>query len=96
MKFRWLTRRTKDLVTQSLAHQAFLDFDHPDVNRFLVAGAIVVNDEGHCRIESGAESDEELERIARRYEGTCDCGSVLSNREERYHCRACNREYCQN
>ncbi len=93
MKFRFRFPRAKKFLNQVLAHQAFLDFDHPDVDRVLIAGAIAAREEGHWRIESGAETDEELELRARRLEGICDCGSVLSNREARYQCRACAREY---
>ena len=92
MKLRW-PARAKEMLTHALAHQAFLDFDHPDIDRVLIANAVVVREEGHWRIESGAETAEELELRADREAGICDCGSVLSNRETRYQCRSCGREY---
>ncbi|HTO08642.1 MAG TPA: hypothetical protein VMR86_16455 [Myxococcota bacterium] len=88
MKFRWLTRRAREIVTESLLHEGEMDVD-----RLLVAGAVVVRDGEHFRIESGDESWTELEASARRLSGLCDCGAVLSVKHTRAHCRSCGREY---
>jgi len=88
MKFRWLSRRAREIVSQTLLQDADTDLD-----RLLVAGAVVVRDGEHFRIESGDESAAELEAHARRLQGLCDCGAVLSVKGSRAHCRACGREY---
>jgi hypothetical protein len=88
MKFRWLSRRAREIVTESLLTEAEMDVD-----RLLVAGAVVVRDGEHFRIESGDESWTELEARARRLSGLCDCGAVLSVKHPRAHCRSCGREY---
>ena len=88
MKFRWLTRRAREIVTDTLLDEAEMDVD-----RLLVAGAVVVRDGEHFRIESGADSWSELEAHARRMSGLCDCGAVLSVKHNRAHCRSCGREY---
>jgi hypothetical protein len=88
MKFRWLSRRAREIVTESL-----LPDTETDLDRLLVAGAIVVRDGEHFRIESGDESWSELEASARRLAGLCDCGALLSVKNTRAHCRSCGREY---
>jgi len=88
MKFRWLSRRAREIVTETLLQEA-----DSEVDRLLVAGAIVVRDGAHFRIESGDESWTELEAHARRLQGLCDCGAVLSLKGPRAHCRSCGREY---
>ena len=88
MKFRWLSRRAREIVTDALLHDA----EH-DVDRLLVAGAVVVRDGEHFRIESGDDSWTDLEARAKRLQGLCDCGAVLSVHNQRAHCRACGREY---
>lgn len=65
----------------------------PEIERLLVAGAVVVREGEHFRIESGEDAWSELEAHARRLEGLCDCGAVLSARGARAHCRSCGREY---
>jgi hypothetical protein len=88
MKLRWLTRRARQIVTESL-----LTDTETDLDRLLVAGAVVVRDGEHFRIESGDESWSELEAHAKRLSGLCDCGAVLSVKNTRAHCRSCGREY---
>ena len=88
MRFRWLTRRARQIVTESL-----LTDTETDIDRLLVAGAVVVRDGEHFRIESGDESWGELEARAKRLSGLCDCGAVLSVKNTRAHCRSCGREY---
>ncbi|HTO52507.1 MAG TPA: hypothetical protein VMR50_03895 [Myxococcota bacterium] len=88
MKFRWLSRRAREIVTESLLPETETDLD-----RLLVAGAVVVRDGQHFRIESGDESWGELEAHARRLAGLCDCGALLSVKNTRAHCRSCGREY---
>jgi hypothetical protein len=88
MKFRWLSRRAREIVTETLLQDA-----ETDVDRLLVAGAVVVRDGEHFRIETGDESWSELEAHARRLSGLCDCGAVLSLNGQRAHCRSCGREY---
>lgn len=88
MKFRWLSRRARQIVTETLLQEA-----DGEVDRLLVAGAVVVRDGEHFRIESGDDSWTELEAHARRLQGLCDCGAVLSVKANRAHCRSCGREY---
>jgi hypothetical protein len=88
MRFRWLSRRARAIVTDTLLDEAEMDVD-----RLLVAGAVVVREGEHFRIESGDDSWSELEARARRLSGLCDCGAVLSVKQSRAHCRSCGREY---
>jgi ribosomal protein S27AE len=86
MRLRWLSERTRSLVMDPLLPE-------PEVERVLVAGAVVVREGEHFRIESGDDSWSELEARARRLEGLCDCGAVLSAHGQRAHCRSCGRDY---
>ena len=88
MKFGWLSRRAREIVNQTLLQES-----DSEVDRLLVAGAVVVRDGEHFRIESGDDSWTELEASARRLQGLCDCGAVLSVKGQRAHCRSCGREY---
>ena len=88
MKLRWLSRRAAEIVTDAVLG----DVDS-DVDRLLVSGAVVVREGEHFRIESGDESWSELEAHARRLQGLCDCGAVLSQKGQRAHCRSCGRDY---
>ena len=69
--------------------------DEPEVERLLVAGAVVQRQGEHYRILSGADEWTDLEALALRHDGLCDCGAVLSARGERLVCRACGREYTE-
>lgn len=64
-----------------------------ELERMLVAGALVVRKGEHYRIESGAETYGDLELAARRLGGVCDCGAPLSSREAIRFCRTCPGEY---
>ena len=64
-----------------------------EVERLMVSGALVIRTGEHYRIAMGEESAEELETLARRREGTCDCGNPLSARGSVLRCRACGREF---
>ncbi len=88
MTLRSLRERARAIVQQTLLS----DID-PEVDRTLVAGAVVARDRDHYRIQSGEESLEDLERGARRAQGVCDCGGILSTRGEHAHCRSCGREF---
>ncbi|HXX47216.1 MAG TPA: hypothetical protein VEN47_03245 [Myxococcota bacterium] len=88
MKLRWLSRRAAEIVTDAVLGDAEADLD-----RLLVSGAVVVREGDHFRIESGDESWSELEASARRLQGLCDCGALLSQKGARAHCRSCGREY---
>jgi len=88
MKLRWLTRRAAEIVSD-----AVLGDGEADLDRLLVSGAVVVREGDHFRIESGDESWSELEASARRLQGLCDCGALLSLKGARAHCRSCGREY---
>ena len=44
----------------------------------------------HYRIESGAETLDELDAIARRSAGHCECGWPLSRLDEDWFCRRCD------
>ena len=83
----WIAR-ARDVVRETLWSEG-----EPEVDRFLVAGAVVVREGLHYRIESGGESWEEIEASARRRIGVCDCGRPLSSRGDVQRCRACGREF---
>jgi ribosomal protein S27AE len=88
VKFEWLTRRAREIVADTIA-----DEGEPELERLLVAGAVVVREGEHYRIESGEDVWSDLEARARRLEGLCECGSLLSSHGSRAHCRRCGREY---
>ena len=91
VKFQWLSRRAREIVLDPLAQEA-----EPELERLLIAGAVVVREGEHYRIESGEESFRELEARARRLDkGFCDCGALLSSHGTRAQCRSCGREYRQ-
>ena len=89
MKLRPLADRAREIVANTLDGDA----PSPEIERLLVAGAVVVREGEHFRIEAGEDAWSELEARAKRLEGLCDCGSVLSSRGARAHCRSCGREY---
>jgi tRNA(Ile2) C34 agmatinyltransferase TiaS len=72
-----------------------LSAEEPEVDRFLVSGAVVTRKGNHYRIESGEEDLESVERLHRRLAGACDCGAPLSSRGEVERCRQCGREFHQ-
>jgi hypothetical protein len=84
-----LRKLASDIVRQTLEAETTT----PEIERLLVAGAVVVREGEHFRIESGDDAWAELEARAKRLEGLCDCGAVLSARGARAHCRSCGREY---
>jgi len=90
VKFQWLSRRAREIVSDAIAQ----DGEH-ELERLLVAGAVVVREGEHYRIESGEELFCELEARARRLEGLCECGALLSSHGSRAHCRSCGREYAK-
>ena len=90
MKFAWLSRRAREIVSSTIAQEG-----EPELERLLVAGALVVREGEHYRIESGEDVWAELEARARRLEGLCECGALLSSRGARAHCRRCGREYAK-
>lgn len=91
MKFPWLAKRALEIVTETLAQEA-----EPELERLLVAGAVVVREGEHYRIESGDDVSSELEARACRPGGAlCGCGALLSSQGARAHCRSCGREYRQ-
>jgi hypothetical protein len=83
-----LRKLASDIVRHTLESEPT-----PEIERLLVAGAVVVREGEHFRIESGEDAWAELEARAKRLEGLCDCGAVLSARGARAHCRSCGREY---
>ncbi len=89
MDLRSLRNRARAIVQQTLMT------DDPEVDRTLVAGAVVARegDANHYKIQTGEESPDDLARAALREEGLCDCGSVLSTRGDRARCRNCGREF---
>ena len=64
VKFRWLSRRAREIVAEHARHEA-----ESELERLLVAGAVVVRDGEHYRIESGDDAWSELEARARRLRG---------------------------
>jgi hypothetical protein len=88
MTLRNFAERARQIVSQTL----FTEGD-VEVDRLLVGGAVVARDGEHYRIESGDDSWKDLEAHARRLEGLCDCGALLSTLGERSHCRTCGREF---
>lgn len=88
MGLRSLAERARRAVAESLQ----TDGD-PEVERALVAGAVVAREGDHYRIELGGDDWTELEAGARRLEGRCDCGALLSVSGGRARCRTCGREF---
>ena len=89
VKFHWLSRRAREIVLDTLAQES-----EPELERLLIAGAVVIREGEHYRIESGEESLRELEAHARRlHEGFCDCGAPLSSHGTSAQCLRCGREY---
>ena len=88
MTLRSLTERARQIVSQTLFSEA-----DSEVSHMLVADAVVARDGDHYRIESGGESWGELEAHARRLEGRCDCGALLSTEGKRSLCLSCGREF---
>ena len=88
MAFEWLSRRAREIVSETITQEG-----ESELERLLVAGAVVVRDGEHYRIESGDDVWSELEARARRLEGLCECGSLLSSNGARAHCRRCGRVY---
>jgi hypothetical protein len=85
---RSFAQRARELVTRTLG-----EVDEPEVERILVADAVVSREGDHYRIVSGGESLQELEAAQTRPAGACDCGGPLSSFFERQRCRSCGREY---
>ncbi|MBM4337086.1 MAG: hypothetical protein FJ108_14465 [Deltaproteobacteria bacterium] len=90
MNFHWLSRRAREIVSETLQQEAEVELE---IERMLVAGAVVVREGEHYRIESGDDVWGELEARARLLEGLCGCGSLLSSHGARAQCRSCGREY---
>ena len=89
MTLRTFAERARQIVADTLFAEA-----DGEVDRLLVAGALVVRDEDeHYRIAQGGDSWTELQARAARLEGLCDCGALLSTRGDRCHCRTCGREF---
>ncbi|MBW2282434.1 MAG: hypothetical protein JRG76_13755 [Deltaproteobacteria bacterium] len=78
---------------RAIVHQTLLGEGDPEVDRSLVSGAVVARDGDHFHIQSGGETDADLDLVARRDEGLCDCGGPLSTRGNRARCRSCGREF---
>jgi hypothetical protein len=62
-----------------------------EVDTRLVAGALVERQGDHFRIASGFETPEELETLERRSRGDCECGWLLSQAQNQWFCRRCDR-----
>ena len=88
MTLRSFAERARRIVTETLFAEA-----DPEVDRLLIGDAVIGKDDDHYRIESGGEAWEELASQARRQEGLCDCGGLLSTQGDRSHCRTCGREF---
>ena len=69
MKLDWLHRRVREIVDDAVA-----DALDPELERLLVGDAVVSRQGDHYRIESGGETWEELERLARE-RGSAPCPS---------------------
>ena len=88
-----MTLRTLRERARAIVHQTLMGQGDPEIDRTLVSGAVVARDGDHFRIDSGEESEADLDRAARREEGLCDCGELLSTRGDRARCRSCGREF---
>lgn len=88
MTLRSLTERARQIVSQTLTSES-----DGEVSRILVADAVVEREGNHYRIESGGDSWSDLEAQARRMDGSCDCGALLSTEGDRARCRSCGREF---
>ena len=83
MRIQWLSERAREIVSDTLRDE------DADVERVLVLDALVVREGDHYRIETGGESWNELEALARELAGECDCGATLSLRDRERYCRRC-------
>ncbi len=88
-----MTLRTLKERARAIVHRTLMGGDDPETERTLVSGAVVARDGDHFRIHSGEESEADLDGIARREHGLCDCGELLSTRGDRARCRSCGREF---
>lgn len=87
MTLRNFAERARQIVADTLFAE------DPEVDRLLVAGAVVARDGEHYRIERGGDSWTDLQITAQRLEGLCDCGALLSTVGDRSRCRTCGREF---
>ena len=74
MKLDWLHRRVREIVGDVVD-----DALDPELERLLVGDAVISRKGDHYRIESGGETWEELERLAR------ELGSAPCRRSGRRH-----------
>jgi hypothetical protein len=88
MTLRSFSQRARSLVVRTISEAA-----EPEVERLLVAGALIAREGEHYRIETGSPDWQELEAAAPHLHGACDCGAVLSLSDGRQRCRTCGREY---
>ncbi len=88
MKIQHLAERTLAAVCETLTEMA-----EPECTRLLISNAVVAREGDHFAIEPSGDDRSELESLARRLDGLCDCGALLSSRNERLLCRVCGREY---
>ena len=101
MTLRNFAERARQIVSQTLFAEGDAELDRLLVGDAVVAAgidhltrdAVVAREGEHYRIESGDDSWRELQAHARRLEGLCDCGALLSTLGERSHCRTCGREF---
>jgi hypothetical protein len=88
MADRSLEQHTEQIVVNTL-----LDDDESELEHMMIGEALVVRDGSHYRIESGAESWDDLKAAGEHIQGRCDCGALLSFIDDQSHCRTCGRDY---
>ncbi len=88
MADRSIEQRTEQIVVNTL-----LDDDESELEHMMIGEALVVRDGSHYRIESGAESSDDLQAAVEHLQGRCDCGALLSFLGDQSLCRTCGRQY---
>jgi tRNA(Ile2) C34 agmatinyltransferase TiaS len=87
MTLRNFAERARQIVNDTLFT------DEAEIDRILVGDAVIAREGEHYRIVTGDDSWHDLETQARRLEGLCDCGALLSTKGDRSRCRTCGREF---
>jgi hypothetical protein len=91
MKLDWLHRRTRQIVSRTLAEHGDPE-PEAEMERLLIGDALVVRDGNHYRIEAGGDP---CPALAESVESRCDCGEPLRVRDADLHCRVCGRTYAR-
>ncbi len=85
--------RSLEILTEQIVVNTLLDDDESELEHMMIGEALVVRDGNHYRIESGAESSDDLKAAVEHLQGRCDCGALLSFLDDQSLCRTCGRQY---